>query len=730
MAILFRTNEQPRAFEIELRQAKLPYVLVGGMSFYDRKEVRDILAYLKLLVKEPDEVSLLRVINVPPRGVGQASAAALMERAVEQRAPLWQVLKGVAPGDAQLAPTAVEGVSKLVGLVERFQRSAERESLVEMAKALVEEIRYADELARLYKEPAEQQARWQAVEEVINALGIYQQRSKRPTLAGFLDDVALGGRDNDQDKESQLARNAIALMTLHSAKGLEFPHVYLVGLEEGLLPHQRSVDADGPAIDEERRLCYVGVTRAQDRLTLSLALARMKWGKPRPTMPSRFLFEISGDAEKAAAISRGNLRPHELHAPSRPTKAKRPAKKAPRPAPAKPAAGPPRALASVPGRSKADIPHFRQAAPSAIAWPCLSNPDSPIFLSSVNCPVAGRCARSPAGMHLVVTRRAQPLPRGALPRGGAMMAHTNLRFIHTSDFHLERPLRGADDLPDALAQLAVEAPLRAAERVFEAAVREQVDFVLLAGDLLRPMAAGPRALVFLVEQFERLNERDVPVYWATGRADAATRWTEVLHLPPNVHVFSGPQVRRAAFERDGRLRADILGAGAHVDGLVRPGEFRAAHGHLTVALTYGRLETPASTASGVHYWALGGEHRRRVRSTHLPVVHYPGSPQGRTPREHGPHGATLVQVDEHHQIRTRQIVCDAVRWHDEHIQLDATATAGSLERQIESRARALVTTAPDRQWIVRWKVQAPPRLAAELRRGKLAADLLARLAIT
>jgi DNA helicase-2/ATP-dependent DNA helicase PcrA len=135
-------------------------------------------------------------------------------------------------------------------------------------------------------------------------LGAFEKRSKKPTLRAFLDEVSLGERDEAGDKESKLNRNAIALMTLHSAKGLEFPHVYLVGMEEGLLPHQKSVDAekqgDAKAIDEERRLCYVGVTRAKDRLTMTLALARMRWGKPRPTEPSRFLFELTGQAENRA----------------------------------------------------------------------------------------------------------------------------------------------------------------------------------------------------------------------------------------------------------------------------------------------------------------------------------------------------------------------------------------------------------------------------------------------
>jgi DNA helicase II / ATP-dependent DNA helicase PcrA len=326
-AILFRTNEQPRSFEMELRQAKLPYVLVGGMSFYDRKEVRDILAYLKLLAHPTDEVSLLRVINLPPRGIGQSTVALLMDRAVKSSRPLWNVLAEVTPADDRLSATAVQGVQAFCKLIERYYERTADESLVDVASGLIGEIRYQDELARLYKDPAEQQSRWAAVEEVINALAAYEQRSKKPTMGGFLDDTMLGARDNEQDKETQLARNAIALMTLHSAKGLEFPQVYLVGLEEGLLPHQRSVDADGVAIDEERRLCYVGITRAQDRLTLSLALTRRKWGKPRPTLPSRFLFEITGAADKAAAIASGKLSQKNSHGPAAPQRPAKPGSK-------------------------------------------------------------------------------------------------------------------------------------------------------------------------------------------------------------------------------------------------------------------------------------------------------------------------------------------------------------------------------------------------------------------
>jgi DNA helicase-2/ATP-dependent DNA helicase PcrA len=297
-AILFRTNEQPRPFEMELRKAKLPYVLVGGMSFYDRAEVRDILAYLKLLVVPSDEVSLRRIINTPARGIGRKAVEVLIAEAVATGKPLWDVLPRAASLTG-MPPAAIEAVAKFRNLIEKTSQRAKSEPLVEVVSGLISHIGYQDEIARIHKDPQDQLTRWATVESVVNTLGTYQQREQGGTLSGFLDEITLGDRDNEQDKETQLARNAIALMTLHSAKGLEFPQVYLVGMEEGLLPHRRAVEMEATAIDEERRLCYVGITRAQDRLTISLALGRMKWGKSRPTVPSRFLFEITGQADKA-----------------------------------------------------------------------------------------------------------------------------------------------------------------------------------------------------------------------------------------------------------------------------------------------------------------------------------------------------------------------------------------------------------------------------------------------
>lgn len=295
IAVLVRTNEQPRLFETALRRAKIPYVLIGGLSFYDRKEVKDILAYLRLLVTPHDEVSALRVINKPPRGVGESAVAVLVQQAVASGRKLWDVL-GDAGRVSGLSPAAVEGVARFRETIDTFRSRLLQRPLIEVVRELVHNIDYRSELTRHYKDEADQESRWCAVEEVINAVAEYERRAREPSLAGFLDDVLISTRE-DEEKESQLGRNAVALMTLHSAKGLEFPEVYLVGMEEGILPHRHAIGTDGEAIDEERRLCYVGVTRAEDRLTLTLALSRHKWGKARDSDPSRFLFELTGQAE-------------------------------------------------------------------------------------------------------------------------------------------------------------------------------------------------------------------------------------------------------------------------------------------------------------------------------------------------------------------------------------------------------------------------------------------------
>ena len=295
-AILFRTNEQPRVFETELRKAKLPYILVGGMSFFDRKEVKDLLAYLRLVDETPDEISILRVINTPARGIGKKSIETLLNHSIKNKVPLWDLVTGDAPRP-KLTSTTVSGLNQLAYHIQEIRVQGQSTSLVDMARNMVQTIGYRREIDRLYQEPEAREARWSTVEQIVNALGEYEQSRKKPKLSSFLDKLLLGEQDTGDEKEKQLKKNAIALMTMHSAKGLEFPEVYLVGMEEGILPHHRSLEGDEAGVPEERRLCYVGVTRAEELLTMSLSLTRMKWGKPRDTVPSRFLFELTGKAD-------------------------------------------------------------------------------------------------------------------------------------------------------------------------------------------------------------------------------------------------------------------------------------------------------------------------------------------------------------------------------------------------------------------------------------------------
>jgi DNA helicase-2/ATP-dependent DNA helicase PcrA len=295
VAILFRTNEQPRAFELEMRRAGIPYRLVGGLSFYDRREVKDILSFLRVLANPNDEVSLLRIINLPPRGIGAGSIETLVKLAVERGVPLWQVLPE-APKIGDLPHGVGERIEAFRKLIEGFRARIGQEPLFKLTTELLNGIDYKSEIRRIHREPADAEARWTAVEEFVNSIALYEQRHDDASLLGFLEETALAGRDDDKDDEKQ--PHAVTLMTLHSAKGLEFPHVYLVGLEEGLLPHGRSI-MEGRGIEEERRLCYVGVTRAQTTLTLSFAKGRTKWGKSRASIPSRFLLEMRGETERA-----------------------------------------------------------------------------------------------------------------------------------------------------------------------------------------------------------------------------------------------------------------------------------------------------------------------------------------------------------------------------------------------------------------------------------------------
>ncbi|MFO1021708.1 MAG: ATP-dependent helicase [Planctomycetales bacterium] len=290
--MLFRTNEQPRIFETELRR-KLPYVLVGTSSFFDRREVRDLMAYLKVLAQPADEMSLLRIINVPTRGIGEASVEKLLNKAVKQKVKFWDIAAH-ADQEPEIPKGAAGALKRFHEMLGKYGREMHErpKQMGATFRRLIEEIDYEQEIGKQYKEAGQQMQRIEIIEQMAESLEQYAARTPEPNLAEFLEEASLTGRDDEPDKEEQLAQRGIRMMTLHSAKGLEFNRVYLVGLEEGILPHQRSLDAGESSISEERRLMYVGITRARDYLTITMAKTRKKWGKPRDSIPSRFLYEM------------------------------------------------------------------------------------------------------------------------------------------------------------------------------------------------------------------------------------------------------------------------------------------------------------------------------------------------------------------------------------------------------------------------------------------------------
>ena len=288
-AVLFRTNGQSRKLELALRERKIPYRMVGAQSFYDRREVRDVLAYAQLLVSPDTDVPLLRILNAPNRGIGQATAVLATEWSREHHESVWQALCDPVFTDSLSTKTrhAIEAfVSLIAGAKNRIDLS--RDNPAEVLHALIKEIEYLPWIERGCATDSELQQRGEGVQLVFDSLRAHAMKGRN--LQSFLDDSALSADREDEDLES---KQGATLITLHASKGLEFPIVFLVGLEEGFLPHTRSI-AEGTK-DEERRLLYVGITRAQDNLTLTYCSKRVKWGQDTGCQPSSFIGELDDE---------------------------------------------------------------------------------------------------------------------------------------------------------------------------------------------------------------------------------------------------------------------------------------------------------------------------------------------------------------------------------------------------------------------------------------------------
>lgn len=285
MAILYRTNAQSRLFEEKFLMANIPYKLVGGVNFYARKEIKDLLAYLKTVDNARDDLAVKRIINVPKRGIGATTLSRVQDYASQENISFYNALRQAEQITA--LGRAAAKVAPFVTFIQTLRSKAEILSPSELLKDIIDSTGYVKELEAEGTEEAE--ARIENIDELITKVVSYEEENDEPTLSGFLEEVALVADIDSVDGDD----NQVLLMTLHSAKGLEFPFVYLAGMEDGIFPSYMTITADDPTeIEEERRLCYVGITRAMKDLTLTCAQQRMIRGETQYNKVSRFIKEI------------------------------------------------------------------------------------------------------------------------------------------------------------------------------------------------------------------------------------------------------------------------------------------------------------------------------------------------------------------------------------------------------------------------------------------------------
>ena len=306
-AVLYRTNAQSRLFEEKFLYANIPYKIVGGVNFYSRKEIKDILAYLKTIDNGKDDLAVRRIINVPKRGIGNVTLAKVQAYADSRDISFFEALEeaGEIPG---LGKAALK-IQPFVHLIHEMRLSLADMSMQDLIQAILDKTGYAEDLK--HEDTDESEARLENIDEFINKAVTYEEGAEEPNLSGFLEEVALVA-DIDSVEDGD---NRVLLMTLHSAKGLEFPYVYLAGMEDGLFPSYMSIAADDPAeeIEEERRLCYVGITRAMKELTITCARCRMVRGETQYNNVSRFVREIPSEL-----LARKSVMPREPKKPEVP----------------------------------------------------------------------------------------------------------------------------------------------------------------------------------------------------------------------------------------------------------------------------------------------------------------------------------------------------------------------------------------------------------------------------
>lgn len=294
IAVIYRANIFSRPFEEALRRQRIPYSVVGGTSYFERKEIKDLAAYLKIISNPSDNLSLLRAVNAPKRGIGSSALALLSDYAQTNSLNLLYAF-GKAADVARLGQKAAASAVALFGLISRYRDMFSRgRDMGKTLKALIDEIDYRDYIIHLYKTPEASYRKIENLDGFADSIVHYESKELSPSLQGFLETMAL--TDLIEEKEEK-GGQGVTLISFHSSKGLEFPVVFIAGTEEDILPHKKSSDSD-EGIEEERRLFYVGITRAMNELFITCTDHRLKYGKETPSVPSRFIDEIPVDVTK------------------------------------------------------------------------------------------------------------------------------------------------------------------------------------------------------------------------------------------------------------------------------------------------------------------------------------------------------------------------------------------------------------------------------------------------
>ena len=295
------------------------------------------------------------------------------------------------------------------------------------------------------------------------------------------------------------------------------------------------------------------------------------------------------------------------------------------------------------------------------------------------------------------------------------MANQPLRFVHSSDFHLGRAMRGLAEVPDHLRDALIDASYTAAARVFDAVIHHQADFLLLAGDIFSAEESGPRGYAFLEKQFQRLQRLHIPVYWCGGRIESAGE--QVAHVwPSNVTLFSADRAESVTLHKQGESAARILGAGYRAKRRLNARDFSMADDSLpNIAMAYGRVDAESLHEAPIGYWALGGEHKQQTVRAAREVAHYSGAPQGFSPASSSVHSCTVIDWSPGNPPRLSTVATDAVRWHHETLVLDQITPRDELSTRLRDRCRWLADHSTGVHLLVNWSLSGSAEILNPLR---------------